>query len=367
MARSRSTASKVTSAAQALVDRLDELDIQFESEWTEALHSEARRSQRVGSARRSRARRRRARHHDGRVRTASLSTSTPPLRPDPETPLSPADYAPGERSSRHPDETLLETEIPRNLYSLARVLGEVAAALAGDGPVTLESDGAIRHCSSRRRAPTFEIEVEREIEDGTTETSIESEIQWDWSWTARPTPKPSPKPWTPRRSSRSRASQELRAVRGSSATRPHEHRWRLVHRNGNIIATSGEGYTTKANALKGARSVMEPAPGAEVRLEVAGYSDDLRPGRIPCGRGPRRPPPPAEGGPRRRRPGTRTRPGLQRDSVEVHAGPTSLRRGRRRARGATQRVDRERRPHHQEDVGVLGERVGFKQPPLWAR
>lgn len=43
-----------------------------------------------------------------------------------------------------------------------------------------------------------------------------------------------------------------------------EWRWRLRHRNGNIIATSGEGYTRKHNARKGLRSVIENAPQAEV-------------------------------------------------------------------------------------------------------
>ena len=41
-----------------------------------------------------------------------------------------------------------------------------------------------------------------------------------------------------------------------------EWRWRLRHRNGNIIATSGEGYTRKHNAKKGLRSVVRNAPGA---------------------------------------------------------------------------------------------------------
>ncbi|MFB6268772.1 MAG: HVO_2922 family protein [Halobacterium sp.] len=43
-----------------------------------------------------------------------------------------------------------------------------------------------------------------------------------------------------------------------------EYRWRLRHRNGNVIATSGEGYTRKHNARKGLRSVMQNAPGADV-------------------------------------------------------------------------------------------------------
>jgi amphi-Trp domain-containing protein len=46
--------------------------------------------------------------------------------------------------------------------------------------------------------------------------------------------------------------------------RAEEWRWRLRHRNGNVIATSGEGYTRKHNAQKGLRSVVQNAPGAEV-------------------------------------------------------------------------------------------------------
>jgi uncharacterized protein len=41
-------------------------------------------------------------------------------------------------------------------------------------------------------------------------------------------------------------------------------RWRLTHSNGKIIATSGEGYTTKVNAINGLNSVKENAPSAIV-------------------------------------------------------------------------------------------------------
>lgn len=43
-----------------------------------------------------------------------------------------------------------------------------------------------------------------------------------------------------------------------------EHRWRLVHANGNIIADSGEGYASKQKAKQGLRSVKKNAPDAEV-------------------------------------------------------------------------------------------------------
>jgi len=46
--------------------------------------------------------------------------------------------------------------------------------------------------------------------------------------------------------------------------RREEWRWRLRHRNGNVIATSGEGYTRKHNASKGLQSVMANSPKAAV-------------------------------------------------------------------------------------------------------
>lgn len=43
-----------------------------------------------------------------------------------------------------------------------------------------------------------------------------------------------------------------------------EWRWRLVHWNGNIIADSGEGYASRSNAKRAARSVMRSAPTASI-------------------------------------------------------------------------------------------------------
>ncbi|WP_181684749.1 DUF1508 domain-containing protein [Halorhabdus salina] len=45
-----------------------------------------------------------------------------------------------------------------------------------------------------------------------------------------------------------------------------EWRWRLRHRNGNITATSGEGYTQKHNAQNGIASIRRDAHGAAVTL-----------------------------------------------------------------------------------------------------
>ncbi len=43
-----------------------------------------------------------------------------------------------------------------------------------------------------------------------------------------------------------------------------EWRWRLVAVNGNIIADSGEGYTSKQGATRGIESVRRTAPEAVV-------------------------------------------------------------------------------------------------------
>lgn len=44
-----------------------------------------------------------------------------------------------------------------------------------------------------------------------------------------------------------------------------EWRWRLVAANNNIIADSGEGYTTKQGAQRGIASVKGTAPDAPIR------------------------------------------------------------------------------------------------------
>ena len=46
--------------------------------------------------------------------------------------------------------------------------------------------------------------------------------------------------------------------------RAGEWRWRLRHQNGNIIADSSEGYSSKAGAENGIQSVKENAPTAPI-------------------------------------------------------------------------------------------------------
>jgi uncharacterized protein len=51
--------------------------------------------------------------------------------------------------------------------------------------------------------------------------------------------------------------------------RAQEWRWRLRATNGNIVADSGESYTTKANAAAGIESVQRGAATAPVREVTA--------------------------------------------------------------------------------------------------
>lgn len=43
-----------------------------------------------------------------------------------------------------------------------------------------------------------------------------------------------------------------------------DYRWRLKHSNGQVIATGGEGYKSKASAKNGIASVQKNAPDATV-------------------------------------------------------------------------------------------------------
>jgi uncharacterized protein YegP (UPF0339 family) len=78
---------------------------------------------------------------------------------------------------------------------------------------------------------------------------------------------------------------ELDALRSSQAQfelyqdNAEEFRWRLRHRNGNVVADSGQGYTQKHNAQKGMQSVRRNALGATTleadQLESVEAESDL--------------------------------------------------------------------------------------------
>ncbi|SDX79835.1 Uncharacterized conserved protein YegP, UPF0339 family [Halopenitus persicus] len=74
---------------------------------------------------------------------------------------------------------------------------------------------------------------------------------------------------------------ELESVRSSRARfelyedAADEYRWRLRHRNGNVIADSGQGYSSRQKCQQGMHSVMRNALGAGVlRIEPAASAAD---------------------------------------------------------------------------------------------
>jgi len=140
-----------------------------------------------------------------------------------------------------PEETLHEEQAPRKRRRIGSFFRRLANRL-GRG----EKVGIDEHQSVAVDIPAEpEMEVELEREDG--DVSLELELEW--------------------------AEEEGSIETGVTASRARfevyednagDHRWRLVHRNGNIIADSGEGYASKQKAEQGLESVRKNGPGAHV-------------------------------------------------------------------------------------------------------
>lgn len=200
------------------------------------------------------------------------------------------------------DETLFSYEASGSRQEVAASLRAVAAQLSGTGPITLAA-GEERVTVNPAADVEFEVEVEREaVEDGNDGDAVELEFELEWTETGSDEP-PATRQTTDSPQTTDSADEpgqaagdaesddgtdaaatvDFEAVEapdepdadvvesvGSQATfevfrdAAGEWRWRLVHRNGNIVATSGEGYTRRRNAEKGLRSVVANAPGAEV-------------------------------------------------------------------------------------------------------
>jgi amphi-Trp domain-containing protein len=159
------------------------------------------------------------------------------------------------------DETLFESERRRSRADIAGVFRSLATALENDGPVTLE-DGELSVRIEPPEQPLFEIEVERE----SGKRNLELELEWDEHDEGESTSSAAEGESTESDDTGAEPAQSLGRFE-VFRDRASEWRWRLVHRNGNIIATGGEGYTSKQNALKGMRSVMQNAPDADVVSE----------------------------------------------------------------------------------------------------
>ncbi len=139
------------------------------------------------------------------------------------------------------EETIYETETTRTRRGLASYFRRLARALSRGEPVPADEEQTVTV------DPPAESELEVSVEREGDAVSLGLEMEWDASEGGVET-----------EVTASKATAELYE---DSA---EEWRWRLVHRNGNIIADSSEGYASAQKARQGLESVKENAPGAYV-------------------------------------------------------------------------------------------------------
>lgn len=139
------------------------------------------------------------------------------------------------------EETLHDDQSPRKRRRIATFFRRLADRLGRGERVTVDEDQSV----AVTVPPEPEMEVELEREDG--EMSLEIELEWD----------------------QAEGEVDTDAVESKARFEVYEdvaddHRWRLVHRNGNIIADSGQGYASKQKAKQGLNSVQKNTPGAPI-------------------------------------------------------------------------------------------------------
>lgn len=157
-----------------------------------------------------------------------------------------------------------EGEVTAGREEIASILNSVADGIR-TGSVRLGDD---TDAVTVDTPDNLTLEIELETEDD--EMSLELELEWLISNDSSPV---SSAEGTPGDSGED--STLVGATDGSQSlaqfevyqARDDEWRWRLRHHNGNIIATSGEGYTRKHNALKGLQSVVANSADAEITAE----------------------------------------------------------------------------------------------------
>ena len=139
------------------------------------------------------------------------------------------------------EETIHKSEETRSRRGIATFLRRITRRLRRGEPVPVNDEGTVAVDPPAETG--LEVEIERE--DGSV--SLEIELEWPEEEGAVDTD-----------------AHESKATFEVYEDNAGEHRWRLRHDNGNIIADSGEGYASKANAEQGLGSVRKNAPGAAV-------------------------------------------------------------------------------------------------------
>jgi amphi-Trp domain-containing protein len=150
------------------------------------------------------------------------------------------------------DEPLHEEASPRKRRGIASFFRRLANRLGSGERVAVDDDQRV----AVEVPPEADMGVELEREDG--DVSLEIELEWP----------------------EDEGAVETEVVTSKARFEVYEdnagdHRWRLVHRNGNIIADGSEGYASKQKAEQGLESVRTNAPGAYV---VDQSNDESAPG-----------------------------------------------------------------------------------------
>ncbi len=175
---------------------------------------------------------------------------------------------------------ILEYEGRQGRSAVATFCRALADGLDGDGPLTL-AVGELTATVDPATDLDVELELEREWrEDDEQGMELELELEWTESTTEPTAPADRVAAFPPRESSEGvepeesgeeggdesddEGSPESKARFELFADKAGEWRWRMVHRNGNVIATGAEGYSRKAKARQGLESVRTNAPGAPV-------------------------------------------------------------------------------------------------------
>ena len=140
------------------------------------------------------------------------------------------------------EETLHETEEKRSRRGISSFLRRISNRLRRGEPVPVDEEQTVTV------EPAEEAELNVEIEREGENISLEIDVEWD----------------------EEEGGEIEMETQASKATfvlyqdNADEHRWRLRHDNGNIIADGSEGYASKQKATQGLESVKENVAGAYV-------------------------------------------------------------------------------------------------------
>jgi len=140
-----------------------------------------------------------------------------------------------------PDETVHESRRTRSRRAIASYLRRVADALGRGKPVPADEEQTVTV------DPPAESELEVELEQEDETVSLDIEMEWEGDESDIDTD----------------AAASLATFERYEDS-AGDWRWRLRHRNSNVIADGGEGYASKQKATQGIDSVKANAPGAHV-------------------------------------------------------------------------------------------------------